>query len=195
MINAEYHEIDKRKMAISDEELSKRLARVCSHTDPEVYRVYEAVMREIEPRYAVTRVKISVTDEEIDLGFCKTRSNQLRKRLSGCDEAFLLVVTLGGATDRLIARLMKTSKAEAFIFDAVASALAEAAVEVANTEVTEGLSTTTRFSPGYSDFPLECQGALLDYLGAPTYLGVTLTDSLLMLPQKTVSCVIGILGS
>lgn len=192
MINAEYHEIDKRKMAISDEELSARLARLCSHTDPEVFRVYEALMREIEPRYAVTRVKISVSDDEIDLGFCKTKSKSLSKRLVGCSEAFVLVVTLGGAVDRLITRLMKTSKAEAFIFDAVASAIAEAAVEVANEEVCCGLNTTVRFSPGYSDFRIECQAPLLEYLGAPTYLGVTLTDSFLMLPQKTVSCVIGI---
>lgn len=192
MINAEFHEIDKRKMAISDEELSARLSRVCSHKDPEIFRVYEALMREIEPRYAVTRVKISVSDEEIDLGFCKTKSVQLSKRLRGCSEAFLLIVTLGGAVDRLIARLMKTSKAEAFIFDAVASALVEAAVDVANEQITSGLNTTVRFSPGYSDFSIECQAPLLEYLGAPTYLGVTLTDSLLMLPQKTVSCVIGI---
>ncbi len=194
MINAEYHEIDKRKMAISDEELSARLARVCSHTDPEVFRVYEAIMREIEPRYAVTRVKISISEGEVDLGFCKTKSAQLEKRLDDCHEAFLLVVTLGGAVDRLIGRLMKTSKAEAFIFDAVASAITEAAVEVANKEVCLGLDTTLRFSPGYSDFPIECQAPLLDYIGAPTYLGVTLTDSFLMLPQKTVSCVIGIKG-
>ncbi len=192
MINREYRSIDKRKMEISDSELSARLARVVSHKDPEVFRVYEALMREIEPRYAVARVKISVSSDELDLAFCKTKSTQLSKRLAGCSEAFLLVVTLGVAVDRLIGRLMRTSRAEAFIFDAVASALIEAAVEVACCELGEGLNTTLRFSPGYSDFSIECQRPLLDYLGAPTYLGVTLTDASLMIPQKTVSCIIGI---
>ena len=48
-----------------------------------------------------------------------------------------------------------------------------------------------RFSPGYGDFPLECQGMLLDALEAGKRIGIKLTDSLLMMPSKSVSAVMG----
>ena len=34
-----------------------------------------------------------------------------------------------------------------------------------------------RFSPGYGDFPLECQGMLLEALEAGKRIGIKLTDS------------------
>ncbi len=193
MISAEYHDIDKRKIAIDDNELSARLGRRCSHTDPELYRVFEAVLQTAEPRYAVTRVKLSYTDEGVvNLGFSDVSSSSLVKNLDGAPEAFLFVVTLGVELDRLLARLSKTSRAEAFIFDAVASALAEAACDVAEAEIKGDLVCRPRFSPGYGDFPLEHQAALLDFLGAPSHLGVCITEAGLMTPMKTVSAVMGI---
>ena len=120
MISAEYHEIDKRKIAIDDKELSARLGRVCSHTDPDLYRVYEAVMQVSEPRYAYCRVPITVSDGgAVDFGFFKTESASLAKVLTVANEAFVIACTLGTEVDRVIGKLSKTSRAEAFIFDAV----------------------------------------------------------------------------
>ena len=194
MTNAEYKEIDKRKIAINDKELSARLGRVCSHKDEDLFRVYETLMRVIDPRYAVARVNLRYTEDGgVDLGFTTLKSTALVKNLNGAASAYLVVCTLGLETDRLISKLMRTSRAEAFIFDAVASALAEAALDGAEEEIACGASLGKRFSPGYADLSLECQKPILDYLGAPIYLGVTLTDASLMLPQKTISAIIGIL--
>ena len=193
MMLAEYRSVDKRLIKISDRELSARLGRVCTHTEPELYRVYETLLHTSEPRYAFTRVKLSYGEHsEVDLGFCKVESAALTKCLDGSSEAFVLLCTLGSEVDRLISKLSRTSRAEAFIFDAVASALIEAAVDVAEETICEGLVTTHRFSPGYADLSLDCQKPLLDSLGAPTHLGVVLTDSGLMSPLKTVSAIIGI---
>ena len=194
MISAEYHDIDKRKIAISDNELSARLGRRCSHTDPELYRVLEALLQIAEPRYAATRVKISHTGAAIDLGFATVQSASLVKNLADSSEAFIFVVTLGIEVDRLLMRLSKTSRAEAFIFDAVASALAEAACDVAEEEIKGGAVCRPRFSPGYGDFSIDHQGALLDFLGAPAHLGVCVGDGGIMSPMKTVSAVMGIKG-
>lgn len=192
---AEYRSVDKRLIRIDDRELSARLGRVCEHTEPELYRVYETVLRAAEPRFAFSRVKVTYGGSgAIDLGFCKTESLALTRCLDGAEEAIVLLCTLGSEVDRLISKLSRTSRAEAFIFDAVASALIEAAVDVAQEEICRGLNTTARFSPGYADLTLECQGPLLDSLGAPTYLGVALTASGLMSPLKTVSAIIGIKG-
>ena len=195
MISAEYHDIDKRKIVINDNELSSRLGHRCSHTDPELYRVFEAVLQAAEPRYAFTRVKLSYTDEgAVDLGFATVSSSALLKNLCGAGEAFLFVVTLGVEVDRLLARLLKTSPAEAFIFDAVASALAEAACDVVEEEIKGELLCSHRFSPGYGDFSIDHQSALLTFLGTPAHLGVCVGESGLMTPMKTVSAVMGIKG-
>ena len=193
MISAEYRDIDKRKIAISDNELSARLGRRCTHTDPELYRVLEALLQIAEPRYGATRVKISHTDSgAIDLGFASVESASLAKNLADSTEAFVVVVTLGAEVDRLLARLSKTSRAEALIFDAVASALAEAACDVAESEIKGDTVCCPRFSPGYADFSIEYQGALLDFLGAPVHLGVCVCEGGIMSPMKTVSAVMGI---
>ena len=195
MISAEYHDIDKRKIAIDDRELSARLGRVCSHTDPELFRVFEAVMQSAEPRYAVCRVPVSISDEgTVDLGFIKTESTSLAKVLAKTGEAFVVACTLGVEVDRVIGKLSKTSRAEAFIFDAVASAIIEAALDAVEVEIAGECRITKRFSPGYGDLSLSCQGEILDYLSAPLYLGVTLNDNGMMSPMKTVTAVIGIKG-
>ena len=49
-----------------------------------------------------------------------------------------------------------------------------------------------RYSPGYGDFPLEAQRELLGILDTPRAIGVSLTDTLLMAPSKSVSAVIGV---
>ncbi len=193
MINAEYREVDKRKIALSDAELSARLGRIVMHTDPELERVTQTVLQTAEPKYAVTRVKLSYpTDSSVDLGFATVESTALVKNLRGAREAFIFVVTLGASVDRMIARLSATSRAEAFIFDAVASALAEAACDVVDAEIRGSTVCRPRFSPGYADFDISHQPALLDFLGASTYLGVCVSESFLMTPMKTITAVMGI---
>ena len=193
MISAEYRTVDKRMIEIDDRELSARLGRVCSHTDPELFRVYESVMKEAEPRYAVKRIPIAYPGEgAVELGFYKAESVALTKTLEGATEALVVACTLGAGVDRLIAKLSKISRAEAFIYDAMASALAEAVAELMHKELSRELNLTQRFSPGYGDFSLECQSALLDFLGAPHYLGVSVGDTNLMTPMKTITAIIGI---
>ena len=46
-------------------------------------------------------------------------------------------------------------------------------------------------APVTGDFPLECQGMLLEALEAGKRIGIKLTDSLLMMPSKSVSAVMG----
>ena len=55
-----------------------------------------------------------------------------------------------------------------------------------------GWGLRPRFSPGYGDFPLEYQRELLGVLDAAKRIGLTLTDSLLMAPSKSVTAVIGV---
>ena len=54
------------------------------------------------------------------------------------------------------------------------------------------LERTFRFSPGYADFPLEVQPKLLELLDAPRRIGLTVSPGLLLVPTKSVTCVIGV---
>jgi hypothetical protein len=55
-----------------------------------------------------------------------------------------------------------------------------------------GLTITRRFSPGYGDLPLDIQPALLAVLDAERRIGLTCTQSLILLPRKSVTALIGL---
>ncbi|HQE70821.1 MAG TPA: hypothetical protein PK071_06860, partial [Atopobiaceae bacterium] len=48
------------------------------------------------------------------------------------------------------------------------------------------------FSPGYGDLPLAVQPVLLSSVDAQRRLGISLTDTLLMVPTKSITAVTGI---
>ena len=50
---------------------------------------------------------------------------------------------------------------------------------------------TDRFSPGYGDLTLEMQRDVMAALDCGRTIGITLTDSLLMTPSKSVTAIIG----
>ena len=50
---------------------------------------------------------------------------------------------------------------------------------------------TDRFSPGYGDLPLAMQREVMDALDCGRTVGITLSDSLLMTPSKSVTAIIG----
>ena len=51
-----------------------------------------------------------------------------------------------------------------------------------------------RFSPGYGDLSLEMQRDIFRVLDCPRKIGLTLNESLLMSPSKSVTAIIGISG-
>ena len=54
-----------------------------------------------------------------------------------------------------------------------------------------GISGTWIFAAGYGDFPLEMNRFLIDCLDAGRRMGVSCTDSYMLIPQKTI---VGIMG-
>ena len=84
----------------------------------------------------------------------------------------------------------------AFFADSLGSVLAEACVAVLKErferEMTEqGLFVSNSYSPGYCDWPLVEQRKLFSFF-PEQFCGVTLTESCLMVPIKSVSGIIGI---
>ena len=123
-------------------------------------------------------------------------SGKLARHMDGCHAAYLVCGTLGAGFDAFQRRVSVSSGADALIVQAIGAALIEKFMDSIEdeirTELSQGETLVQRYSPGYGDFPLAAQRTLLDLLDAPRKVGVALTDTLLMVPSKSVSAVIGV---
>ena len=121
-----------------------------------------------------------------------------RRMLSGCDAAALMACTVGVAFDRLLLETQHRDMAEALLLDGLGSAWVEALCDDVQREIAAALPgrfLTDRFSPGYGDLPLALQPELLRAVNAQRRVGVTLTDSCLMNPVKSVTALVGLSDS
>ncbi|MCD8118105.1 MAG: hypothetical protein LUE29_01195 [Lachnospiraceae bacterium] len=114
-------------------------------------------------------------------------------------ECFLLAATVGPQMDVLIRRYARTSPSKSVILQAVGAAAIEAYCDLLEVRMSaevadEGLTLLPRFSPGYGDFSLNHQRDFFRVLDPPRRAGITLTDRLLMVPEKSVTAVIGLAG-
>ena len=140
---------------------------------------------------------ISISDSEIDLGFCKTQSHDLARCLEGCSHAIVLAATVGLDIDRLISRYSRLEPSVAVCLQAIGAERIEALCDAFCQDVSfelscQGYSVRPRFSPGYGDLPLELQRDVFNALDCPKGIGLSLSDSLLMSPSKSVTAIIGI---
>jgi len=123
-------------------------------------------------------------------------SGKLARHLDGCRDACLVCGTIGAGFDAFQRRASVSSGVDALIVQAVGAALIEKWMDETEVEIVKELapdeSLVPRYSPGYGDFPLAAQRTLLALLDAPHTTGVSLTDTLLMVPSKSVSAIIGV---
>ena len=153
----------------------------------------ERVMKAARPRLVWRRVPYAGQKAENLL----LPGEDIGKLLQSCREAILFAATLGPEIDQITRKYEVVDAADALIMDACASAAIE---NVCNhfeedlcREITEeGKYLTDRFSPGYGDLPLEIQKDLCRMLNASRRIGLTVSESMLMVPCKSVTAVIGI---
>ena len=138
--------------------------------------------------------------EDITLADIVIKSDDLKKNLSGCESAFVFAATVGLGLDRLIVRYSSVLPTKALIFDGIGAERIESLCNVFNGEMAEakareGYSLRPRFSAGYGDFSIEAQRDIFRLLDCPRRLGLTLNDSMLMSPSKSVTAIIGVCKS
>lgn len=121
----------------------------------------------------------------------------LSRHLQNCPKVILFTATVGLTIDRMIQRHFVTEPAIAVWLNAIGSERVEALCRLFCTELkadyaAEGLVPIERFSPGYGDLPLAFQKDIFTLLDCPRKIGVTLNQSLLMSPEKSVSALVGL---
>ncbi len=118
-------------------------------------------------------------------------STALCKAMKGAERLLVFAATVGLDVDRLIARYALSSPAKALLLQAMGAEGIERLCDAfCKARKERGLSR--RFSPGYGDFPLEAQKDIFRLLNCERHIGLTLTDTLLMSPTKSVTAVVGI---
>ena len=168
---------------------------------PELEDLLDQALAEAAPLLAgkVCRAEFPILHAEgfLDLGFAQTASSALQRNLEGCDHIVVFAATLGLMLDRLIARSVHTSPAKALMLQALGAerieALCDTFCEMLRQEASlRGLHLRPRFSPGYGDLPLELQTDIFRVLDCSRKIGLTLNESLLMSPSKSVTAIVGL---
>lgn len=142
--------------------------------------------------YAVFDVNTS--ENECDFGVFTVKSSGLAKNLSGCKKAVIFAATLGVGTDRLISKYTSLSPLKALLYDAVGTQQVETLCDTFCRDIEKEYNSGTkpRFSPGYGDFDISYQKNIFSCLNCEKNIGLTLTDSMLMVPSKSVTAVVGL---
>ena len=143
----------------------------------------------IKPKLCYTQSEVTLTDC-VEFPFAKVKSEKLLKNLEGCKEVIIFAATLGAQFDRLLLRYSKVSPAKAVLLEALGTERIENACDEFCCKVIP--FTKSRFSPGYGDLPLEFQKEIFKVLDCPKKIGLTLNESLLMSPSKSVTAIVGI---
>ncbi|MDE6744428.1 MAG: hypothetical protein K2J95_11165 [Lachnospiraceae bacterium] len=150
------------------------------------------------PKACYGRFPIEVKgDGRILLPYGEVVSHDLTRNLYDCKEIFLFAATIGAEYDRLLRRIRLTSMAKAAILQAVGAAAVESLCNKLNGDLRKdaeagGYKAHPRYSPGYGDYALENQKGIFAILQPSRYIGLSLMDTLIMAPEKSVTAVIGL---
>lgn len=134
------------------------------------------------------KFSLSFDNDVIDMTFAKTKSESLHKFLMNKKEIIVFVATIGFGIDKLIMKYSDVSPSKAVIFQSIGVANVEELCDRFNFDIS---GNKKRFSPGYGDLSLDLQKDIFRVLDTNS-IGVSLNDSLLMAPSKSVSAIIGI---
>jgi len=122
---------------------------------------------------------------------------QIKGYMKGAEYLALFVCTAGKIFTDLLSRYNHEGNyLEAFIADTIGSLTVEKAMDkiqaiLALEMQVEGLRITNRYSPGYCNWALSGQRELFNQMGELP-IAISLTESCLMLPIKSVSGIIGV---
>ena len=153
--------------------------------------------REIRPRACYIRVPVMVSGTHVDLDLFSVVSSSLSRALFGCSEAYIFAATIGVGIDRLMAKFGVSRASSQLILQAIGTERVERLCDLVCKELeeqtaVEGKVCTGRFSPGYGDLPLSAQSDVVRILDTGRKIGVTLGETLLLTPTKSVTAIVGI---
>lgn len=195
-----------RKPSVSLDELRRReiyrYLRLEGHapdeaTSADVERNLKRLHDTVDLRCVASLRPITRTGDVLVFGDFSTESVMLQKNMKTSEYAVIFAMTLGAAVDRLINRLLITSKADAFITDACCTEYLESCAnrycaQVRDEAAEYDFCAHPRFSPGFADFGLEFQWPLIRSLHADKKMHIAITEGHMLVPTKTMTALMGL---
>ncbi len=159
----------------------------CKAATNDVTELIESCIAEVRSKlsYKVCWCNLSVivNDNVCDFGAFHISSADLAKCLKTSTEVVLFGATIGVEIDRLIAKYGRISPSRALMLQAIGAERIETLCDAFCEEISCGV----RFSPGYGDLLLDVQKDIFDILDCNKRIGLTLNNSMLMSPTKSVT--------
>lgn len=170
----------------------------CKEADGETLALLEKCINEVSGkltyRVCYREFTVAVKEDICDFGAFCCRSKNLALNLKDCSRVILFAATVGVEIDRLIAKYSRISPSKALMFQAIGAERIEALCDTFCNDIKceTKLNLKPRFSPGYGDLLLEAQKDIFNLLDCGKKIGVSLNDSLLMSPSKSVTAFVGL---
>ncbi len=170
-------------------------ARIASLIDEYVENAYHL----IDPSYScvIRNIKLVQGSRVVIEGSIAFRSEVIARLLEQCHKAAVFLVTIGNHLEETAYRLAKDGLIlQATVLDAIGSVAAERVADFVQDRIGEiandqGLVISQRFSPGYCDWDIGQQKMVFWAVNSAS-MGIRLTERCLMIPQKSISGIIGI---
>lgn len=162
--------------------------------DRELDRCAELLMKTAKPRLVYRRFEILPDGGFLGTEFMPQGEN-VRELLRDCCEVIVFGATLGNEVEALIRRAQIKDMAKAVMLDSCASCAIENVCDNFCADMQAEVSPrflTDRFSPGFGDLPFEQQKDFFAVLDMSRRIGVSLSPGGLMIPQKSVTALMGI---
>lgn len=159
----------------------------------EIQRCGNIILETARPRLVYRQFEIGPDGSFLGTDF-RPEGNDVKALLRESRQAVMAAATLGLEVEQLLRRTQVTNVGKALILDCCASSAIENVMDNFCEDLERQVQgyLTDRFSPGYGDFPFAQQPEFCRCLDVSRRIGVTLTPGGLMIPQKSVTAVIGI---
>lgn len=174
--------------------LSYRGGEIPERITDDITRCETLLLKTARPR-AVWKLFDLLPDGSLQGSAYRPSGRDIRVLLADSEQVILLAATLGAEAEGLLRRAEKRSMSDAVLLDAAGSAAIESVCDNLCADLAAELAPlylTERFSPGYGDMPLGDQEPFFRALDVTRRIGVTLTGTNLMVPQKSVTALLGV---
>lgn len=161
----------------------------------------QRVQKILRPRFCffITKATLDTSNDTLTTGTATMQIGKIISRQLRGSSAFVFFVATAGMEFEELQEQLKDEgdMVSIFIADAMGSVIAEKTADCMELVLQQtldpaGMKRTNRFSPGYCGWHVSQQHLLFSHFPTPQPCGITLSDSSLMTPIKSVSGVIGI---
>jgi hypothetical protein len=158
----------------------------------------EEIKEYINFKYTYKIFDIKLEDEYVKLPTSNLtfKGSDIKHHLKNSSKCVVMAATLGSLVDTKIRYYEKINLTKSLILDACATTAVEWVCDEVENIIKrdaekEGYGITYRYSPGYGDLPIDIQPEILSNLEAQKKIGLTATETNILIPRKSVTAIVG----